>query len=166
MNPTWAKTTGLWALVTTLFILALLTPGSVFAEDPKLKTKSQKSAPTAFADEKPKPVLHWGEGDGKSYLVPAVDITGFLFLLNQFDRQFMASDDYHSDFSSFEDNLTGSWVSDSDPFSINQFLHPYAGSMYHGFARSAGLDYWSSLGYSAAGSLLWELAGETTPPLG
>ena len=28
---------------------------------------------------------------------------------------------------------------DSDPFTINQLGHPYQGSMYHGFARSAGL---------------------------
>jgi hypothetical protein len=147
-----------------LLVLSLLIPGIGFAEDPKLDSKAQKIAPTAFADEKPRPVLHWGEGDGKSYLVPALDIAGFLFLLNQYDRHFIESDDYHSDFSSFKENLTGGWVSDSDPFSINQFMHPYAGSMYHGFARSAGLDYWSSLGYSSAGSLLWELAGEATPP--
>ena len=36
--------------------------------------------------------------------------------------------------------------------------------MYHGFARSAGLDYWESLGYTFAGSALWEIAGENTPP--
>ena len=36
--------------------------------------------------------------------------------------------------------------------------------MYHGFARSAGLSYWESAGYTFAGSLFWEIAGETTPP--
>lgn len=36
--------------------------------------------------------------------------------------------------------------------------------MYHGFARSAGLDFWESFGYTFAGSALWEIAGETTPP--
>ena len=36
--------------------------------------------------------------------------------------------------------------------------------MYHGFARSAGINYWESLGYTFAGSVLWEIAGETTPP--
>lgn len=151
-------------LINTLIVFVLMTPGAALAEDPKLDTKEQQIAPTAFADEKPKPVLSWGEGDGKSYIVPALDIAGFLVLLNQFDRNFLASDDYHSNYSSFEDNLTGAWVVDNDPFDINQFMHPYAGSMYFGFARSAGLDYWSSLGYSAAGSLMWELAGEKTPP--
>lgn len=164
MNQLQAKTPRCRPLMGALLAMLLLTSGAAFAEDPKLESTSQQKAPTAFAAEKPQPVLYWGEGDGKSYLVPAVDIAGFLLLLNLFDRQFMESDDYHSDFASFKENLTGEWVSDSDPFSINQFLHPYAGSMYHGFARSAGLDYWNALGYSAAGSLLWELAGETTPP--
>jgi hypothetical protein len=36
--------------------------------------------------------------------------------------------------------------------------------MYHGFARSAGLSYWESLGYTFAGSAAWEIAGEKTPP--
>ena len=53
---------------------------------------------------------------------------------------------------------------DPDAFSVNQFAHPYQGSMYHGFARSAGLNYWESLLYTNAGSILWELGGETTPP--
>ncbi len=164
MAPIRVIPTSLRTLFNALLLLALLIPVSGFAEDPKLDSTSQKIAPTAFADENPKPVLHYGEGDGKSYLVPALDIAGFLFLLNQYDRYFLDDDVFHSNFSSFKENLSGGWVSDSDPFSINQFMHPYAGSMYHGFARSAGLDYWSSLGYSAAGSLFWELAGETSPP--
>jgi hypothetical protein len=36
--------------------------------------------------------------------------------------------------------------------------------MYHGFARSAGFDYWHSLGYAFGGSALWEIAGEKTHP--
>ena len=164
MNPTQFKCTHLRTLFNAFLILALLVPCAVFAEDPQLESKEQKVAPTAFADEKPKPVLNWGEGKGKSYLVPALDITGFFLILNQYDRHFLDSEEYHSDFSSFKENLSGGWVYDSDPFDINQFMHPYAGSMYFNFARSSGHGYWGSLGYSAAGSLLWELAGETTPP--
>jgi hypothetical protein len=36
--------------------------------------------------------------------------------------------------------------------------------MYHGIARSNGLGYWPSVAYTFAGSALWEIAGETTPP--
>src|SRR6266851_1654542 len=53
---------------------------------------------------------------------------------------------------------------DNDPFSINQFMHPYQGAMYHGFSRSAGLNYWESMGFTFAGSMLWEIARETTLP--
>ena len=36
--------------------------------------------------------------------------------------------------------------------------------MYHGIARSNGQGYWPSVVYTFAGSVLWEIAGETTPP--
>lgn len=145
-------------------IALLSSPSGFAAEDPKLDTKAQQIAPTAFAADKPQPVLHWGEADGKSYVIPAMDIIGFDFLLNQYDRHFIDSNTFGSNFSSFKKNLKGKWVYDNDPFGVNQFLHPYQGSMYFGFARSAGLGYWQSLGYTLAGSVLWETAGETDPP--
>jgi hypothetical protein len=36
--------------------------------------------------------------------------------------------------------------------------------MYHGFARSAGFNYWESAGYAFAGSAFWEIFGEQTRP--
>lgn len=133
-------------------------------DDPKLETRAQQRAPTAFADEKPKPVLNWGKGDGKSYYVPIAGIFLFDSSLNLFNRQFSGVSDYDVTWSSFKDNLTGKWVYDNDPFDINQFGHPYQGSMYHGFARSAGLNYWEASAYTILGSVAWEIAGETTPP--
>lgn len=100
----------------------------------------------------------------KSYWIPAADIFGFDFLLNQFNRRFSGVDDYDSNFSTIRHNLHSSWDTDRDAFKINQLGHPYQGSMYHGFARSAGLTYWESLGYTLAGSAFWEIAGEKTPP--
>jgi hypothetical protein len=99
----------------------------------------------------------------RSYVIPAAEIAAFQFLLNRVDRH-LYGNEYRSDWSSIKRNLHSSWVTDNDPYKINQFLHPYAGSIYHGFARSAGLSYWESLGYSFAGSAVWEIAGETTPP--
>jgi hypothetical protein len=99
----------------------------------------------------------------KNYLLPAVEILGFSFLLNEYNRHF-SDDDYKSNISTIRHNLHSSWVVDSDPFRTNQLGHPYLGSMYHGFARSAGLNYWEALGYTFAGSALWEIAGERTPP--
>jgi len=99
----------------------------------------------------------------KSYAIPAAEIVGFEFLLNQFDRHVLGTD-FASNASTIRRNLHSSWVVDSDPFRINQLGHPYAGSMYHAFARSAGLNYWESLGYTFAGSALWEIAGERSLP--
>jgi hypothetical protein len=102
-------------------------------------------------------------GPDKSYLIPAAEILGFQFLLNQFDRH-SDEDVYGTNGTSIRDNLHRGWVVDEDPFSTNQFAHPYSGSIYHGFARSAGLNYWESLGYDFAASAVWEVAGETDPP--
>ena len=106
----------------------------------------------------------WGEGDGRSYLVPAGDILGFQVLLNLYDREFEPGNDYDTDIDSIRNNLHSTWVIDTDPFAMNQLLHPYTGALYHGFARSAGLGYWQSLGYDFVGSAIWEVAGETLPP--
>ncbi|MEP6657104.1 MAG: DUF3943 domain-containing protein [Betaproteobacteria bacterium] len=100
---------------------------------------------------------------GKSYATPALEIVGFDVLLNLFDRAVLGSD-FKSNLSTIRRNLHSSWTVDSDPFRVNQLGHPYQGSMYHGFARSAGLNYWESLGYTFAGSAFWEIAGEATPP--
>lgn len=115
-------------------------------------------AGAALADDLPA----LGE-EKKSYAIPAAEIFAFDFLLNRIDRR-LYGEDYDVTASSIRRNLRGGWVVDNDPYSINQLLHPYQGSIYHGFARSAGLGFWPSLGYTFAGSLGWEIAGETTPP--
>jgi hypothetical protein len=100
----------------------------------------------------------------KNYFVPFFDIAAFDFLLNRYGHAFVDRTTYDVDIASIKRNLRSPWVLDNDPFSINQFMHPYQGSMYHGFARSAGLNYWESLGYTFTASILWEIAGETTLP--
>ena len=100
----------------------------------------------------------------KNYFVPLFDVVVFDTLLNRFNYRFIDQGAYGVSMSSIRRNLRSRWVLDNDPFSINQFLHPYQGSMYFGFARSTGLNYWESLAYTFAGSALWEIAGETTLP--
>jgi hypothetical protein len=99
----------------------------------------------------------------RSHAIPAAEIVGFDFLLNQFDRRYLGSD-YESNARSIRRNLRSSWVVDRDPFLVNQLGHPYQGSIYHGFARSAGLGYWEASAYTFLGSAFWEIAGEKTPP--
>ena len=99
------------------------------------------------------------------YATPALEIVGFDFLLNRANRYFGTSrEDYAVNLSTIRHNLRSGWNSDRDPFNINQLGHPYQGSMYHGFARSAGFNYWESAGYAFAGSGFWEIFGERTHP--
>ena len=134
-------------LVTGALALALVTPGAGSAEEPA-KT----------------PVLDWDTGAGKSYYIPAFEILGFNIGLNLFDRLFLDEKTYSTDWHDWSKNLRSTPEFDKDPFSVNQIGHPYQGSMNYGFARSAGLSYWESLGYSLFGSFLWETFGETTRP--
>ena len=119
----------------------------------------------------PKKILSWETGAGKSYLIPALEVPGFLALLNLYDRLAYPNQTqdgkkvYSSTFSSTWDHLSRQhWVFDQDPFNINQFSHPYQGATMYGLARSSGLGFWESLVYSNVGSFLWKMAGETDPP--
>lgn len=126
------------------------------------------SSPAASASERVSSALDDDGPRGRtepSYRLPAVEIVGFEFLLNRANRYFgSVRDDYRVTSTSIRRNLRSSWGTDHDPFQTNQLGHPYQGAMYHGFARSAGLDYWHSLGYAFGGSALWEIAGEQTRP--
>lgn len=160
-----------WVLLTGA--IALAASGAAFAQDeptsaavPESPATLQAAAIGPPSPERPKQYLNWETGAGKSYVIPAVELIGYLLLLNQFDRHFVEPKDvYRTGTESFWKNLTDSkWVIDEDPFGTNQFLHPYGGSIYYGLARSTGLSFWESFGYATAGSILWELGGETGPP--
>jgi hypothetical protein len=120
--------------------------------------------PARAADERPNGyVLDWDSGTGKSYVIPAAEIVGFIAALNAFNR-LDDPETYNVDGHSIWKNFRTAPQFDKDPFSVNQLGHPYQGSIYHGLARSAGLSYWESFGYTLLGSYIWETAGETTPP--
>src|SRR5258705_3102814 len=86
----------------------------------------------------------------KSDSLAAMEILGFDVLVNRANNLFGSSADYRVTLPSIRRNLRSAWVVDNDPFRVNQFMHPYQGSMYHGFARSTGHDYWTSMGYTFA----------------
>ena len=100
----------------------------------------------------------------KSVVLPALQIIGFDLLLSNFNRRHSGSSDYDVSAASIRRNLRGPWVVDNDPFSINQFAHPYQGSFYHGAGRATGLSYWEAAALTFAGSAWWEITGEKTPP--
>lgn len=159
------------ALLTGALALALLMPGVSFGQDGTSAAPSSPASPQAdligpAAPEGSTQRLNWETGAGRSYVIPAAELIGYLLLLNQYDRHFVDPNDiYRTGTKSFWKNLTDSkWVVDSDPFATNQFLHPYGGSVYYGIARSSGLNFWESFGYSTVGSFLWEIGGETGAP--
>ena len=161
-------------------------PGAGFAAEPAPADTPAKEAVAAVDNllittpppppNVRKPVLAWGEGNGKSYSIPALDILGFEALLNVYGRIVYpdlvdpkysnGKKVYSVTLETIKDHiLHGPWGFDGDDFQVNQLQHPYQGSVYHGFARSAGLGFWASAAYTFLGSLVWEIAGETTESL-
>lgn len=158
-------------LARTAFLSAVLALGSTslhaqVEEGPSLRIPRSllaqaKEPAVTRQSENPSPS---GPGRVVNYAIPAMEIVGFDSLLNIFDRQFLNDSVYSSNLTSVRNNLSSRWVVDNDPYQVNQIGHPYQGSMYHGFARSAGLSYWEAAGYTFAGSALWEIAGERSRP--
>jgi len=165
-----------WAILTGALALALVTPDAGFAAEPvsnALMLPTLKAdwgagsavEPVSAAPVSPELKLDWGTGSGKSYLIPALEIPAFLWLLNRWDRAVYGDEVYGTDWNSGWDHVIhGPWSLDTDPFSMNMLMHPYLGSVLFGFGRSTGLDFWESLGYTFAGSYVWETFGETGPP--
>jgi hypothetical protein len=112
--------------------------------------------PTVTTDEQAEPE--------RSIVTPALEIVAFDFLLSRFNRRFSGISDYNVTTGSIRRNLRGPWVVDNDPFKINQFAHPYQGSLYHNAGRATGLSYWEASALTFAGSAWWEITGERTPP--
>jgi len=98
------------------------------------------------------------------FVLPALEIVGTSLAFNAVGRAWKDDGSFVVTFASIRRNLRGPWVIDEDPFEINQLGHAYQGATNHHIARSAGLNYWQSLGYVFTASVLWELAGEATPP--
>lgn len=135
------------------------------AQNPAGTTDTPPKPSSTETPAKPRKPLRYVETEtGKSYLLPAGEIVGFNILLNRFNYYFIDKQVYGTTYSTVRENLSSKWVVDTDPFAVNQFMHPYQGSVYFGLARSTGLGYWESLGYTFGGSLLWEIAGETGLP--
>jgi len=150
----------MWHALALAGALLLLTPGKASAQ--QAATEELISEPAL--PEPARPRTSEGPGNPPNYFVPIVDIVAFDSLLNRYGWYVVDRSTYDVSVASFKRNVTGRWVLDNDPFDVNQFLHPYQGAMYHGFARAAGVGFWRSFGYTFAGSLLWETAGETTVP--
>ncbi len=61
-------------------------------------------------------------------------------------------------------NIRGGWAWDGNYISTNNIEHPYGGSVYYNIARANRLSFWAAAPLTVAGSLMWELFGEASPP--
>jgi hypothetical protein len=167
----------LWSTLTTFTIFALLFAAPALAQEVAslpLEPVAEPAAASEPAAETQEAVQSDGTSEqaeaeynktNKSYFIPALEIIGFNAALNRFDRRFLPdTETFDVSWETVRRNLRGPWVVDADPFYVNQFLHPYHGSIYHTTARSAGLGFWVSSLYTIFGSTLWEIAGETESP--
>ena len=108
---------------------------------------------------------------GSNYWIPALEIPVFLGFLNGAARVLYPNEMQDGKRVSRLDMgdhagppQDARLVNDQDPFNVNQFSHPYLGATMFNFPRSTGVGFWPSLIYANAGSFMWEMAGETTPP--
>ena len=89
------------------------------------------------------------------------------FLINAgvwaFDRYALNAEFAHISMHTIRDNIKRGFVWDNDQFSTNLFAHPYHGGLYFNSARSNGMNFWQSIPYAAAGSLMWEFMAENEP---
>ena len=152
-----------WAILAGTIALGLLLPGAGFSEEPAPAVAPAKAAIKAVDNilittpppppNVRRPILSWGEGNGKSRWIPAADILGFEALLNvygrivyphQVDAQYSEGDKVYSvtPSTAWRHLTKGPWGFDGDSFQVNQIQHPYQGAVYQGFARSAGLGFW------------------------
>lgn len=53
---------------------------------------------------------------------------------------------------------------DDNQFLMNQFAHPYHGSLYFNAGRAQGFTFWESAPLAIVGSLMWEYMAETYRP--
>jgi hypothetical protein len=115
-----------------------------------------------------KKVLSWETGENRSCIIPAIEIPSFVLAFTLAARVILPNDrvngklTYQSTPSTFFDHIFDPhWTFDLDKWNTSQINHPLMGTVYYGFARSAGQDFWTSLGYTFMGSFLWETGGET-----
>jgi hypothetical protein len=102
------------------------------APDPAVNLALRKAPP---APAQTPPARSWGTGTGKSFLVPTLEIPGFLTLLSLYDRHAYPNQVeggkkvYSATLSSTWYHIVHeNWEIDQDPFAVNQFGHPYQGA--------------------------------------
>jgi hypothetical protein len=100
-----------------------------------------------------------------SLWVPAAEVIGinaFIFTMDRYVFKYSYSTSVSVE--TWKHNIDTGWVWDTDRFGINFVGHPYSGSLTYNAARSTGYNFWQSVPFAFAGSVIWEYFGENTPP--
>lgn len=116
---------------------------------------SEPSEPSTTADDE--------LGQDANYWLPAAESVAFNIAMNLV--VLVGGADYAKiSLSSMSANIRHGFEWDTNLFNTNQIRHPYQGATYFNLARSSGLPFWTSAGYTFMGSLMWELLMETEKP--
>ncbi|MDR0712718.1 MAG: DUF3943 domain-containing protein [Bacteroidales bacterium] len=94
----------------------------------------------------------------------AVETAGINVGIWAFNRYLMREDFAKINFKTMGNNLSHGFVWDNDQFSTNLLGHPYHGGLYFNAARVNGMNFWQSVPYTVAGSLMWEYLMENEYP--
>ena len=100
----------------------------------------------------------------KKYLyIPLAETVGSNLGLWSFNKFVTGAGHADISWKTIKRNFSSGFGWDSDALLINQFGHPYQGSMYYNSARSTGYNYVESMTVTGMGSLMWEFFMETEP---
>ena len=81
-----------------------------------------------------------------------------------YDRYVGKHDFAYINWRSIKENLRTGFHWDNDVMGTNNLSHPYHGSLYFNSARSNGMNFYQSIPFTAAGSIIWELFLENEAP--
>lgn len=117
-------------------------------------------------DLTPQPLPLDAPREHRNLLLPIIEAEGLHFALAAINNLVLRSDFAQISIDSIISHFDGRrpWWFDVDSFAINQFGHPYQGSLAFTAARSSGLSFWWAAIYPFMASLSWELFFEIDAP--
>lgn len=143
---------------TNLYLLRLVT-----AFIPSLTLISPVAAQYSPADTTSN--AHLQDSSRKKFFLPATELLVAEMTPWVFDECIRNEDYTHLTWQSTKYNLSPlHWAWDNDPFTTNEFGHPFHGSLFYNSFRSNGYSFWQSVPASFAGSYLWETFAENQAP--
>ena len=110
------------------------------------------------------PNYYCKQNKDKNYWLAATEVVGLNILIWSNSKYISKRDWADISISSIKNNIQYGFTWDSDSFIMNQFLHPFHGSLYFNAARSNGLTFWESAPFALGGSLMWEYMMEIERP--